>query len=82
VKYAAAAEHLDEGALAAMDEAKLAGLNARLQGDSEPPPSVAFDPNAAPKRSSAPPASPRDKPVAELEADLEKFAPEWQTEQQ
>ena len=75
VKYAAAAENLDEATLASMDEGKLAALNARLQGDEAPPPSP-MDPNAAPRRSSAPPA-PREKSVEELEADLERYGPEY-----
>jgi len=76
VKYAAAAESLDPETLASMDEAKLAALNARLSGDEEtviPP----IDPSAAPRRSSAPPAGPRDKSVDELESDLKRLEPEY-----
>jgi hypothetical protein len=83
LKYPSALEALDEATFAGMDEAKLAALNARLTGDEAPtsPPQI-MDPSAAPKRTSAPPASPRDKPVAELEDDLKKYAPEWQQESQ
>lgn len=74
-KYGAAAETLDEATIASMDEARLAALNARLQGD-DTPRAIPMDPNAAPKRSSTPPASPREKSVAELESDLAKYEPE------
>ncbi len=79
VKYAAAAEHLDEPTLAAMDEAKLASLNARLTDDGEgtPPPPV-MDPSSAPRRSAAPPTSAKEKSVEELEADLRKYEPEFE----
>jgi hypothetical protein len=75
-KYTAAAENLDEATLASMDEAKLAALNARLTGDEAPPPPI-MDPNTAPKRTSSPPASSRDKSVEELESDLKKHEPEF-----
>lgn len=67
-KYAAAAEHLDEATLVSMDEAKLAGLNARLTGDEAPAPPP-MDPNA-PRRESASPPAPRERSVEEMEADL------------
>ena len=76
-KYSAAAEHLDEGALVAMDEAKLAALNARLQGDEPPPPPPIVDPNTPRRPSTAPPA-PRERSVEELEADLRKHEPAFQ----
>jgi hypothetical protein len=76
VKFAAAAEVLDEGTLVGMDEAKLAALNARLSGDEgTPPPPI--DPNAPRRPSNAPPAAPRDKSVEELEADLRKHEPSF-----
>lgn len=75
-KYGAAAEHLDEAALATMDEAKLASLNARLAGGEEPEPPV-IDPSRPPRRTTDPAAS-RERGVAELESDLKKFEPEFQ----
>jgi hypothetical protein len=73
-KYPMAAEALEPEVLAKMDEGKLAALNARLD-DGEPAPSGRIDPNAAPRRTPSPPTSPRDKSVAELEADLKRYGP-------
>lgn len=70
-KYGAAAEHLDASALAAMDEAKLAALNARLL-DVEAPAPTLIDPSTPRRPSTTPPAGPRDKTTAELEADLRR----------
>jgi len=75
-KYPAAAEALDESVLGAMDEGKLAALNTRLAGEGSPS-SGPIDPNSAPKRNPAPPKSPNDKTVAELEADLERYGPAY-----
>jgi hypothetical protein len=77
VKYAAAAEALDDPAqLATMDEAKLAALNARLTGDeTPPPPPTVIDPNAARRPGSTPPAAPRDRSIEQLESDLKDQAP-------
>lgn len=76
VKYASAAEAVDDDAvLATMDEAKLAALNARLTGDETPPPTTVIDPNAARRPSSATPAAPRERSIEELEADLKNQAP-------
>lgn len=78
VKYSAAAEHLDTQALFAMDEGKLAALNARLTGEAEPAGSGGpIDPNMAPKRSAAPPSSPAEKTKDDLLADLQKHEPEF-----
>jgi len=77
LKYTAAAELLDPTELAAMDEARLAALNARLTGDPDAPPPPRVDPNSAPKRSSAPPSPLREKTVAELESDLKRLEPEY-----
>lgn len=75
VKYAAAAEALDDPkVLAAYDEAKLAALNARLSGDEASPPPV-IDPNS-PRRPTSPPPT-REKGIAELESDLKKYEPEF-----
>lgn len=75
VKYAAAAEALDDPKqLATMDEAKLAALNARLTSDETPPPPV-IDPNAARRPPSTAPGAPRDRSIEELEADLKNQAP-------
>jgi hypothetical protein len=76
VKYAAAAEALDDPAqLATMDEAKLAALNARLTGDETPPPPTVIDPNAARRPGSTPPAAPRERSIEQLESDLKDQAP-------
>lgn len=76
-KYGAAAEALDADVLAAMDEAKLAALNARLTGDEAPAPPL-IDPNSPRRQSASPAPSPREKSVEELEADLRKFEPEFE----
>lgn len=72
-KYAAAAEHLDESALVAMDEAKLAALNARLS-DVEAPPPPLVDPNT-PRRSSNSSSAPRERSIEEMEDDLKRHEP-------
>jgi hypothetical protein len=74
-KYPFAVEALKTpAALAAMDEADLAALNATLSGGEPPPPPV-IDPNAARRPSSTPPNAPRDRSIEELEADLKNQAP-------
>lgn len=83
LKYAAAAEALDEATLVGMDEAKLAALNTRLStGASEGPtppqtPTPPLDPNQAPRRPSGQSTGPRERSVEELEGDLSKHAPAW-----
>lgn len=74
VKYAAAAEALDEPTLAAMDEAKLAALNARLTGDEAPPPPV-IDPSRAPRTAPSPPVPPNERSVEDLERELKQNEP-------
>lgn len=75
-KYAAAAEHLDESALLAMDEAKLAALDARLRDVDAPPPPL-VDPNT-PRRSSNASTEPRERSIAEMEEDLKRHAPAFE----
>lgn len=72
-KYPFAAEALDPQVLAAMDEAKLAGLNARLAPVRA---TVPVDPST-PQRDSAVPKPTAEKSVAELQADLARYAPEF-----
>jgi len=71
-KYPEAAATLDAATLALMDEAKLAGLEARL---TQAPPPAAVDPSTPPRAPAAPESS--EKTAAELEADLERLAPEF-----
>lgn len=73
-KYPQAAETLDDAALKAMDEAKLAGLEARLT----PAQQAAMLLSSTPPRDSATPKPMSEKTTAELQADLIKYAPEWQ----
>lgn len=73
-KYPAAIDFYDDATLATVDEAKLAALQAQLSGDETPPPPV-IDPNS-PRRQAAPSPS-REKGIAELEADLKKYEPEF-----
>lgn len=75
-KYPYAAEALDAGVLATMDEAKLAGLNARLTPGK---PGAGIDPSTPPRDTTVPkPTS--EKSVAELKADLAKFGPQFTAE--
>lgn len=79
-KYPLAAEALEPAILATMDEGKLAALNARLDNEADAPaPSKGsqIDPNAAPRRSPAPPKPTEAKSVAELESDLKRYGPEF-----
>lgn len=65
-KFPLAAEALDPSALAAMDEAKLAGLEARLK---QPAPTIPVDPNTP--QGGVPAPKPTDqKSSKELKADL------------
>lgn len=64
-KYPHAAEALDPQTLATMDEAKLAGLDARLKPSAAPAP---VDPNTPPAGEAPKPTS--EKSVEELRADL------------
>jgi len=75
-KYPAAAEALDPQVLASMDEAKLAGLEARLTPQRPP---IGID-SSTPPRTSAAPKSIEEKSVDELRADLERMAPEFDAE--
>jgi len=65
-KYPFAAEALDPATLASMDEAKLAGLNARLKPST---PTVPVDPNT-PAAGSTAPKPQSEKTAEELKADL------------
>lgn len=74
-KYPEAAATLDATTLATMDEAKLAGLEARLTQAPTPAP---VDPNTPPATPSAPAST--EKSAADLKADLERMAPEFAAE--
>ena len=72
-KYPYAAEALDPQVLATMDEAKLAGLNARLTPSR---PGAGVDPSTPPRNTEVPkPTS--EKTAAELRADLARLGPEY-----
>lgn len=76
-KYPHAADALDPTALAAMDEAKLAGLNERLA----PQPasrSFGIDPSTPPRAVGEKPIE--EKSLAELKADLVKYGPQFAAE--
>ena len=74
VKYPNAAEALEPSALAQMDEAKLAGLEARL---SAPPRStLPVDPSTPPRTPSAGPKPIEEKTSAELREDLRRMSPQ------
>ncbi len=66
-KYPYAAEALDPQSLATMDEAKLAGLNARLTPQA-PRPGAGIDPSTPPKTQGEKPIT--EKTAAELKADI------------
>lgn len=81
-KYPLAAATVGDAVLA-MDEAKLAGLEAALDNGFTPPTGVrpTIDPNAAPRRAAMP--TPGQKPInekskEELLADLKRMAPAYQ----
>ena len=71
-KYPEAAATLDAATLATMDEAKLAGLEARL---TQAPPPAPVDPNTPPATPSAPAST--EKSATDLKADLERMSPEF-----
>jgi hypothetical protein len=73
-KYPNAAEALDPQVLATMDEAKLAGLEARLT-----PSRFAIDPST-PARTSSAPKNIEDKTLDELKADLARMGPAFAEE--
>lgn len=75
-KYPYAAEALDPQVLATMDEAKLAGLNARLTPSR---PSAGIDPSTPPK-DTAPAKPTSEKTAAELKQDLAKYGPAFAQE--
>ena len=78
VKFPAAAEALDPGALAVMDEAKLAGLEARLTAPASGK-AVPVDPSS-PARDSSVPRPLSEKTTKELKADLERLSPQFAAE--
>jgi DNA segregation ATPase FtsK/SpoIIIE-like protein len=71
-KYPFAADALDPAVLAAMDESKVAGLNARLAPSK---PGIGIDPST-PQRTVVAPKPTNEKSSAELRADLERMAPQ------
>lgn len=73
-KYPAIAADLDDQALAVMDEAKLAGLNARLSasGGSSEPPSL-IDPNSAGRPQA--PTAPAERTSDQIKAELAALGP-------
>jgi hypothetical protein len=75
-KYPHAAEALDPTALAAMDEAKLAGLNERLAPQQSRP--FGVDPSTPPREVGEKPFE--EKSLAELKADLVKYSPQFAAE--
>jgi hypothetical protein len=80
IKYPYAAETLgDPGVLLSMDEAKLAGLNARL-APSVNPRSGLMDANGAARTGPEPEKPLAKKTSAELKADLARLAPAWSAE--
>lgn len=79
VKYPAIAADLDDQALAVMDEAKLAGLNARLtaSGGSVEPPSL-IDPNSAGRPQA--PTAPAEQTSDQIKAQLASLGPAFAKE--
>ena len=78
-QYPYAAEALDPQTLASMDEAKLAGLNARLTPSVAP--SVPVDPSTPPRTADVP--KPIDeKTPDELKADLKRYGDQFAAELQ
>lgn len=74
VKFPNAADALDPSALAAMDEAKLAGLEARLSAPG--PRTLPVDPSTPPRQPSGAAKPIEEKTAAELREDLRKMAPQ------
>ena len=78
-KYPFAAESLgDPSVLAAIDEAKLAGLNARLGGITKAPPLM--DSNGAARGVPATEKPMGQKTSADLKKDLARYGPQWAAE--
>lgn len=74
-KYPFAADSLDDDTLARMDEARLAGLNARLGTEAEPQRKGSYsDPNAAQRRTQTA-TPPTEKSPDDLKSDLRKYSP-------
>jgi hypothetical protein len=76
-RFPNAAEALEPDVLASMDEAKLAGLEARLAPASAGLPPLA---SSTPAKASTAPKPQSEKTVAELEADLRRFGPQFEQE--
>ncbi len=76
-KYPLAAEALTPDVLGVMDEAKLAGLNARLAPNATPTPPLA---SSTPARESATPKPTSEKTKEELLADLERGSAQFSQE--
>jgi hypothetical protein len=77
-RYPNASDALDPSALMAMDEAKLQGLEARLTVKGAAAPAPYVDPNTPPRNPTAPqPTGPKSSD--ELKADLERYAPDYQS---
>lgn len=78
IRFPNIAAELDAPALAVMDEAKLAALEAKLTGQAGSPPQPSatslIDPNSV-TRQNGTPAQPREKTLEELRADLERDSP-------
>lgn len=74
-KYPFASDSLDDETLARMDEARLAGLNARLGTEAEPQRRGSYsDPNAAQRRTQTA-TPPTEKSPEDLKSDLRKYSP-------
>lgn len=76
-RFPNAAEALEADVLAAMDEAKLAGLEARLAPTPAGMPMLA---SSTPAKASAATKPLTEKTVAELEADLSRYGPQFERE--
>lgn len=78
-KYPNAVEVIGEDMLTNFDEARLAGIEARMasEGSSPPKPPTLMDANTPPRTSTPTPAEPT---VASLKADLARMAPEFLAE--
>lgn len=76
-RYPAAAEALDKDAFVAMDEAKLAGLEARLTPEAPPQAASAVVLASTPPRDVTPPKPASEKTSEELKRDLARMAPEY-----
>jgi hypothetical protein len=74
IRFPNAAEALDASALAAMDEAKLAGLEARLSAPA--PRGIPIDPSTPPRAPSGGGKPIEEKTSAELREDLRRMAPQ------